>query len=142
MILLAMVSLPLSPAAASVRDAAFASSADQTHAQASIFAGATYRLNLGRAAEGPRGRASLKLSGMKAAPRTSEIKFGQGLEITAGKTGKPALLVAGRSTENLGNRSNLGTGGKVALVVIGAVVVAGVVVALLIDERLDRQNTE
>ncbi len=142
MFLLAMASLPLSPAAASVRDAAFASSADQTYAQTSIFAGATYRLNLGRPGDAPRGRASFKLSGMKTAPGASEIKFGQGLEIAAGKTGKPTLFVAGRQAETLGNRANLGTGGTVALVVVGVVVAAGVVVALLIDERLDRQNTE
>ncbi|MEO7654576.1 MAG: hypothetical protein ABIS23_02695 [Sphingomicrobium sp.] len=142
MILLAMASLPLSPAAASVRDAAFSSSADQTYAQTSIFAGASYRLTLGRSGDTPRSRASLKLSGMKTAPGASEFKFGQGLEIAAGKAGKPTLYVAGRKAEKLGDRANLGTGGTVALVVVGVVVAAGVVAALLIDERLDRQNTE
>lgn len=79
---------------------------------------------------------------MAMTPGTSEIKFGKGFELSRGKSGNPALLIAGRDAGELGDRANLGTGATVAIVVVGAVVVAGVVAALLIDERLDRQNTE
>jgi hypothetical protein len=143
--LLAMTSLSATPAAASVRDVAFSSSADQARAQTSMFAGASYRVVLGGTGENPRSRASLKLSGMMKVPGASEIRFGQGLEVARGIAGKPALFVAGRDVGKLGDQARLGSGGTIALVVVGLVVVAGGAAALAIDardDRLDRQNVE
>lgn len=139
---LAMTGLAASPVGASVRDAAFSSSADRAPAQTSIFAGATYRLGLDGRAGKTRGRAGLNLSGMVMSPDASDIRIGQGLEVADGKTGRPALFVAGREAGKLGDRARVGTGGTVALVVVGVVIVAGVAVALAVDERLDRQNSE
>ena len=140
-LLLALSSLAMSPAEASVRDAALFSSSEQAQARTSLFAGATYRVQFGGRGEPPRSRASLKLSGMTIAPGASKFRFGEGVEV-AGKAGAPVLSIAGRDAGKIGERANLSTGATVAIVVVGAVVVAGVVAALLIDERLDRQNTE
>ena len=139
---LAIAFLAASPAATSVREVAFASTADRAQPRTSMFVGATYRLDLDGKAGKPRSRASLQLSGMMSAPDASNLRIDQGLEIAGGKAGKPALLIAGRDAGELGDRAHLGTGATIAVVVVGVVVVAGVVAALLIDERLDRQNSE
>ena len=90
----------------------------------------------------PRGRASFLVGGMSSTPDASTFRIGQGLELAGGKSGKPALFIAGRDVGELGDRNNLSTGATIALVVVGVVVVAGGIAALLIDERLDRQNQE
>jgi hypothetical protein len=138
----AIVSLSASPAAASVRDVAFASTAERVQPQTSSFVGVTYRLGLDGKSGKPHGRASLQVSSMVSAPDASTLRIGQGLEIVSGKAGKPALLIAGREAGELGDRSHLSTGATVALALVGVVVVAAGVAALLIDERLDRQNQE
>jgi hypothetical protein len=139
---LALAGLTASPAAASVRDAAFAASSDHQQAQTSLFAGATYRINFDRRSGKPMARASLGIGGMMHSPGSSEMRIGQGLEIAGGKTGRPALFIAGREAGEIERRAGLSTGATIALAVVGVVVVAGAVTALLIDERLDRQNTE
>ena len=138
----AMTSLIVSPLSASVRDAAFASSADPSTAQTSVFAGATYKVGLDRRSGEPRGRASLKLAGMVKPSAYGQARFSDGLEIASGRTGKPALHLAGRDVGELNQKANLGTVGTAAIVVVEVAVAAAVVVALLIDERLDRQNQE
>lgn len=139
--LLVMTNLSAMPAAASVRDAAFSSSADRAQAQTGMFAGVHYQITSARDAA-PQGRASLKMSGMTHTPGKSDLKLARGLEISRGKTGKPTFFVGGRDPGELGDRVNLGKGGTIALVVVGVVVVAGAAVALAIDARLDRQNSE
>ena len=125
----AMTSLLASPAWGSVREAAFASSADRHVAQTSMFAGATYRVALDLRTSEPRDRASLKLAGMSQVPGSSEIRFGQGLELTGGQTGKPALHLAGQDIGQLNTKAQLsGTG---TALIIGGVIVLGVVVALV-----------
>ena len=130
------------PVAASPRDAAFSSTDERAQPRNSTFVGATYRIGLDRGTGKPHGRASLQVSAMTSAPDASVLRIGQGLELSGAKGGKPALFIAGRDVGELGNRNRLSTGATVALVVVGIVVVAGGVVALLIDERLDRQNQE
>ena len=139
---LAVASVTVSPATASVRDAAFASSSDRILAQTSMFAGATYRVGFDGRSGKPRGHAAVQLSGMVMSANSTEIRFGQGLQITGGKTGKPALFLSGRDVGQLGDQARLSKGATVGLVVLGVVVVAGAVVALAIDARLDRQNVE
>ena len=140
--LLVVTGLSATPVTASVRDAAFSSSADHAQAQTGMFIGVHYRLSSNRDASAPRGRASFKLSGMAQTPGTSDFKLGSGLEFAVGKSGKPTLFVAGREAGKLGNQAHLGTGGTIALAVVGLAVVAGAVAALTIDARLDRQNSE
>lgn len=130
--LLAMTSLSASPAWGSVREAAFASSTDRPATQTSIFAGATYRVGLDRRTSQQRGRASLKLAGTNHVPGSSEIRFGDGLELTGGQTGKPALHLAGQDIGQLNRKANLsGTG---TALIIGGVIVLGVVAALVISD--------
>ena len=125
--LLAMLSMA-TPASASIREAAFASSVDRPQAQTSMFAGATLRVGLdGRAAD-KNPRAALKLSGMTHTPGRSDLRLAEGLEISGGRTGKPALYFAGQDAGELQQRAKLSSGAKTALI-IGGIVVVGVVVA-------------
>ena len=140
--MLAVTTLAASPVTATVRDAAFASSGDRAQPQTSMFVGATYHVGLNGSSNRARGRASLHLGAMMKTTDASDLRIGRGLEIAGGRAGKPALLIAGHDARDLGDRSHLSTGATVALVVVGVVVIAGVTAALLIDERLDRQNSE
>ena len=124
--LLAMLSMAI-PASASVREAAFATSADRTQAQTSMFAGATIHVGIDRrTSEAP--RAALKFSGMAHTPGMTDLRLGQGLEIAGGETGKPAVHLAGQDVGQLQQRANLSGGAKTALI-IGGIVVAGLVIA-------------
>ena len=130
--LLTMTSLLASPAVGSVKDAAFASSSDRHGAQTSMFAGATYSVALDRRTHEKRERASLKFAGMSHVPGSSEIRFGDGLELTSGRTGRPALHIAGQDVGQLNAKAQLsGTG---TALIIGGVIVVGVVVALVASD--------
>jgi hypothetical protein len=129
---LVLTSLLTSPAWGGVREAAFASSADRHAAQTSMYAGATYRVSLDRRTSEQRGRASLKLAGMSHVPGSSDMRFGQGLELTGGQTGKPALHLAGQDIGQLKRKANLsGTG---TALIIGGVILLGVVAAVVISD--------
>ena len=124
--LLAMTSLSASPASGSVKEAAFASSADRHAPQTSMFVGATYRVGLDKRSGVARGRASLAFTGMTRTP-TSDIKFRQGLELSQGRTGNPSLYIAGQPIGKMGRKANLSTGTGIAIG-LGVILVAGVVV--------------
>ena len=94
-----------------------------------MFAGATWRVGLDRRTGDSRGRASLKLSGMTYAPASSEVRFGQGLEIAAGRTGKPALHTAGQDIGQLKTKAQLS--GTTTAVVVGGILVLGLVAFVL-----------
>ena len=143
LILLAMTSLATTPAFASARDAAFASSLDRPDGQRSMFVGATYRVGFGQGARESRGRAALTLTGMTRAP-TAEVRLGQGLELAGGSKGQPTLYLAGHEMSELGKQANLSTGGKIAIG-IGVVALIGAVVvgAMWYDAtKCDRQDCE
>lgn len=134
--LAAMTCLAASPALGSVRNAAFASSTDRPAGQTSMFIGVTYRVGLARQTSTPRGRASLTVAGMARMP-TNELRFGQGLEISGGKSGNPALYIAGRDVRGLGKQANMSNGGKIAIGVGVVVLVGAVVVAAIAIDRYD-----
>ena len=138
---LTMASLIISPAAASVRDAAFSTSSDRPAAQTSMFAGATYRIDFDRRKNEPRGRASLKLSGMATSPGSSAIRFSDGLEISGGQSGKPAVYLAGRDLGQLKRKAEL-SGSGTALIIGGIVVLAVVVVLVASDVHHDNKCSE
>lgn len=138
---LAMSSLAATPALGSVRDAAFSSSADRPAAQTSVFAGATYRVGLDRRAAEARGRASLKVAGMSNAPGSPDFRFGNGLEITAGRTGKPAVHLAGQDIGQLNRKAQL-SGTTTALIVGGVLIAAAVTALVLVDYTRDRRRCE
>lgn len=137
-----MSGLFASPAVASVREAAFASSADQSSAQTSLFIGATYRVGLHRGTGDPKGRVAVKLSGMTLAPDSSRLRIGGGLEIAGGKTGKPSLFLAGRDLGTVGQKSNLSSGAAIGIG-IGVVLIAGAVfLATYCDNDCDNAKNE
>lgn len=126
---LAMATMIATPAFANGRDAALASSSDRPAAHSAVFAGATYRISLDRRFDQRRGRASLKLAGVSYLPGSSEIRFSDGLELTGGKTGKPAFHLAGQDIGQLNKTTELsGTG---TALIVGGVIVLGVIVALV-----------
>jgi hypothetical protein len=61
---------------------------------------------------------------MSMVPGSAEIRFGDGLELTGGKSGKPTLHIAGQDVGELKKQTNLSTGGKIAIGV-GVVVLLG-----------------
>jgi hypothetical protein len=117
------------PAMASVRTAAYSQSSDMNVAQPSMFAGATYRVGFDRKSGTTTGRASVKIAGMTATRETGGMKFAEGIALTGGKTGKPALHLAGLDIDDLERRSNLSTGATIAIgvgvvLLVGAVIIA------------------
>jgi len=130
--LLAVTGLAATPVSASVRDAAFASSADWPAVGTSMFAGATYRVSLDRRTTDARGRASLKLAGMTKAAGSAEIRFGQGLELTGGKTGRPALFLAGQDVGQFKSKAQMS--GTTAVVMVGGLILLGVGAVVAINE--------
>lgn len=129
--MLSMSSLVASPAMASVRAAAYASTADRHSAQTSLFAGATYRIGFDRRDSRQRGRAAINIAGMSRTP-TAEFRVGQGLELTGGKGGKPTLSLAGQDLGQFKQRAQLK--GTTTALIIGGVVLVGVVAAVLISD--------
>ena len=127
----AVTGLVATPLSATVRDAAYASSSDRQATQTSLFAGATYRVGLDNRAGEPRGRASLAFAGMARTP-ANDFRFGQGLEISRGQTGKPALFMAGQDVGQVKDRANL-SGGTTAIIV-GGVILLVVVAAVVISD--------
>ncbi len=139
--LLVLTSLGASPGMASVRDAAFASSADQPAVQTSMFVGATY-VDLNRRSTERNGRAALKFSGMARTAGSATVKFGQGFEIAGGKTGKPALYLAGREMGRFDRQSNL-SGGAAIGIGVGVVLIAGAIfLATHCDNDCDNARSE
>jgi hypothetical protein len=133
----AMTVLVASPASGSIRDAAFASSADRQGLQTSMFAGATYGVDLDKRTGQARGRASLGFGGMTRTP-TADLRFAKGLQLSAGQTGKPALFVGGRDLGQVQKQKANLSGGTTALIVVGVVAlvaVAAVVVADAVDDE-------
>jgi hypothetical protein len=119
-----VVSAPLS---ASVREAAFSSSGETRVAQSSMFAGATLGVRPDRSTGQPKARAGLAVAGMTRAPGSDQVRFGDGLELAAGKSGKPSLRLAGQDVGELGKRTNLSTGAAIAIGV-GVVLLVGAAV--------------
>lgn len=122
--MLATLSTSVSAAAAGVRDAAFATSADSTGNQPSLFSGATVRLNLdGRSETKP--QIALRVAG--ASRSEAGLKIGEGLALAASAEGKAKLTIAGQDSKIVGQRLALSDGAKIALIG-GAVVLVGVIV--------------
>ena len=124
--LFAVTSLVTSPAAATIREAAFASSADRHGTQTSMFVGATYRLAFDKRTVGSWGRASLAFTGVTRTP-TNDFKFRQGMELSRSQTGKLSLYIAGQDVGEVERKANLSTGAGIAIG-LGVLLVAGVVV--------------
>ena len=133
--------LATAPAQAGLRDAVFASSADRTELRSGMFVGASYSVGFNRAVQAPQGKASLKMSGMVVAPGTSQIRFGDGIELALRGNAKPALLVGGSDVGQIRKSAKL-SGTTTVMIVVGvAALAAGIYVAALHIED-DRKNVE
>lgn len=141
--LLAMTSLFASPVSASVRDAAFSSSADNAKARTGMFVGLHYRVSSDRHSSTPQGRASLKMSGMVVTPGTSDLQFSEGFELAAGKTGKPAFLVGGSDIGEMHKSLKLSGGATAMIVVVGVAVIGlGIFAATYCDSHCENAKAE
>ena len=129
------------PSMASVRTAAYSQSSDIQVAQASMFAGLTYRIGVDRKTGTAKGRASLKIAGMTATPATGALKFSEGIAFTGGKTGKPALHLAGQDLGQLNTKAQL-NGTNTALVVGGVILLAVAVALVASDIHHDNKCSE
>ena len=121
----ATLSTGVEAAAASTRDAAFASSGESVRAQPFLFTGATLRMNLeGRSQSKP--EVALRFAGGRRS-EASELKIGEGLALAASSKGKAKLSIAGQNSKIIGDRLGMSDAAKIALIG-GAVVVVGLIV--------------
>ncbi|HEX6603855.1 MAG TPA: hypothetical protein VF027_03105 [Sphingomicrobium sp.] len=113
------------PAAASPRDAAFATSGDQPVSRTMMFGGATFRMNLdGKKTSRP--EFAMRLTGA-VQDRGSAIRFGDGLAFGTAAGGKMRMTLAGQDSRVLGKRLGMSGGATAALIVGGIVLVGGAV---------------
>ena len=143
-VLAAAAALSLSAnATAGVPHAAAAASFDTDFARPGMFAGATYRLTLDRGTQRPSGRASLTVAGMLRSPQSHQLRFGQGIELVAGKTGKPTLHIGGTELRELEDKMALSGGAKTALIVAGGLVLlVGALFVIGGNEAVDDINDD
>jgi hypothetical protein len=95
------------------------------------FAGLSVRLPLGRTAKpSARLRFATGYSLRDGASGAMRTNLGNGLEIGAGKGGRPAYFIGGAKAAELQNRLGIKGGTGTTLLVVGGVLVAVVIVAL------------
>ena len=138
---LAVASLITAPAAASVREAAFASSADRARAETSMFVGANYSVGLDRKSNSRQGRASLKVAGMVKTPN-AQFRLGEGVALAAGAKGKTAFLVGGQEIAIKDGKSNLSTGAAIGIAVVGVLAVGAVAAYYALRDPCDYKECE
>lgn len=124
---LAIASMISAPTIASVRDAAFSTSADRPVAQTSTFVGLSYRVGLRTRTGQPTGMASLKIAAMSKAPESADMKLADGLQLGAGKSGRATLFLAGREAGDLQKAANLNGTTTAILAVAGVALLVGVI---------------
>ena len=139
--MLTMTSLLASPAWAGVRDAAFGSSADPRPTETSMFVGVNYGVAFDRKASAPKARASFKVARMVKSPN-AQFRVGEGLALAAGGDGRPAFLVGGQKIGTKEGKANLGTGGTVAIVVVGVLAVGAVAAYYALRDPCDHKECE
>ena len=121
------------PANAGIREAAFATTADQGQVRTSVFAGADYRLALDGRGGDRNGRATLKFAGAARVPGSVQLRLGSGVELGRSRDGQAALSIAGVDSRQLGRRMNLSKGATAGLVV-GGLLLVGLAVAVASTE--------
>lgn len=138
----AAASLVATPVSASVREAAFASSADRAPTEASVFVGLKYGVSLGRSTNAPKVRASFNVARMSKTPN-AQLRVTEGVGLTFGAKGKPALLLGGHEIGDLKDRrANLSTGATVAIVTVGVLAVGAVAAYYALRDPCDYKECE
>jgi len=138
---LGIASLMTAPAAASVREAAFSSSADRARAETSMFIGMNYGVALDRKTNAREARASLKLARMVKTPG-AQFRVGEGLGLAAGVKGKAAFLVGGQEIDIKGGKANLSTAGTIAIAVVGVLAIGAVGAYYALRDPCDHKECE
>ena len=139
--LLAAANLFATPVAASVREAAFSSSADRSRAESSMFVGINYGVALDRKTNAREARASLKLARMVKTPG-AQFRVGEGLGLAAGVKGKAAFLVGGQEIDIKGGKANLSTAGTIAIAVVGVLAIGAVGAYYALRDPCDHKECE
>ena len=106
-----------------------------------MFAGVTYRVGLDRRTSEARGRASLAFTGMKRTP-TDDFKFRQGIELSLGRTGKPALYLAGQDLGQVKAKANLSSTATIGIVVVGVLAIGAVAAYYALRDPCDYKECE
>ena len=138
---LAVASLLTAPVAASVREAAFSSSADRSRTETSMFAGLNYAVAIDRKTNAPKASASLKLAQM-VKTQNAQFRVGEGLALASGANGKAALLVGGQQIDIKNGKANLSTAGTIGIVVVGVLVLGAVVAYAALRDPCDYKECE
>ncbi len=138
---LAVAGLTTAPVAASVRDAAFSSSADRARTERSIFIGMNYGVALDRKTDGREARASFQVAQMV---KTSNAQFrvGEGVGLAAGAKGRAALVVGGQEVDLKNGKASLSKGGTIAIVVVGVLALGAVAAYYALRDPCDYKECE
>jgi hypothetical protein len=140
-VLLAAAKVVATPVAASVRDAAFSSSADRSHAESSMFVGMTYGLALDRKTNAREARASFNVARMVRTP-SAQFRVGEGLQLAVGAKGNPAFLIGGQEIRIRNDKANLSSGGTIGIAVVGVLAVGAVAAYFALRDPCDHKECE
>ena len=121
----AAASLVASPVSATVREAAFSSSADRATTEASVFVGFKYRVSVDPKTTAPKARASFNVARM-IMTSDAQLRTGEGVGLALGANRKPALLLGGQEIDLKGRQANLSTEATIAIVAVGVLAVGAV----------------
>lgn len=125
--LLSVATTPTLAAAAGPREAAFASSADPSRAETRVFAGVSLRVR------GDRVEPTLALSSLRG--RSGEAaRVDEGVRLSLATS--PRLTFAGQDAADLKRRQQL-NGGQTAMVVVGGLALAALILVLVAREEMD-----
>ena len=141
LMLFTMASLLSSPTWGSVREAAFATSADPTRAESSMFIGLNYGVALDRKTNARKARASFMVARMVKTPN-AQFRVGEGLALATGGEGRPAFLVGGQEIGRKDGKATLSTAGTLGIVVVGVLAVGAVAAYYALRDPCDHKDCE
>ena len=137
---LAIASLITAPVAASVRQAAFSSSADQVR-ESSMFIGMNYGIALDRKTNAQDARASFKVARM-VKTQNAQFRVGEGLGLAAGAKGRAAFLVGGQEIDLKNGKANLSKGATIGIIVVGVLAIGAVAAYYALRDPCDHKECE
>lgn len=139
--MMAAASLVATPVSASVRDAAFASTADRARTETSIFVGVKYGVALDHKGATSKARPTFNVARMVKTP-DAQLHVGDGVGLTVGAKGKPTFLIDGREIDLQDRKANLSTGATVAIVAVGVLAIGAVVAYYALRDPCDHKECE
>lgn len=140
-LVIAAASMVASPVSASVREAAFASTADHARIEGSVFVGLRYGVALDQKEDARKARASFNVARM-VKTSNAQLRVGDGVGLTLGAKGKPTFLIGGREIDLKDRKANLSTGATVAIVTVGVMAVGAVAAYYALRDPCDYKECE